>query len=82
MRIVIIIKIIILEHFMNITTRNTPIILASVLSLFYLGQSAVFASGVMSKDELSNVERVEAKSEEDKKRLSEAAGLLAQYGVL
>ena len=61
--------------------RNSLIILTTLLSLLYLQQSVVFASGTMSKKEISHVERVEAKSEDDKKRLSEAAGLLAQYEI-
>lgn len=61
--------------------RNSLIILTTLLSLLYLQQPVVFASGTMSKDEINNVERVEAKSEDDKKRLSEAAGLLAQYEI-
>lgn len=61
--------------------RNSLIILTTLLSLLCLQQPVVFASGTMSKDEINNVERVEAKSEDDKKRLSEAAGLLAQYEI-
>lgn len=68
---------------MNVITikRNSLLILSTLLSLLYLQPSVVFASGTLSKDEISNVERVEAKSEDDKKRLSEAAGLLAQYEI-
>lgn len=61
--------------------RNNLLILSTLLSLLYLQQPVLFASGTMSKDEISNIERVEAKSEDDKKRLSEAAGLLAQYEI-
>ncbi|MGB1800582.1 MAG: hypothetical protein ACPHLK_07115 [Gammaproteobacteria bacterium] len=61
--------------------RKSLIIFSALLSLFCLQQPAVFASGTMSKDEINNVERVDAKSEDDKKRLSEAAGLLAQYEI-
>ena len=63
---------------MNKIKRNTLIILTS---LFCLQQSVVFASGTMTSDEINNVDRIEVKSEEDKKRLSEAAGLLAQYEI-
>lgn len=41
----------------------------------------VFASGTMSEAEMSNIKRVEAKSEEEKQRLSKAAGLLANYEI-
>lgn len=73
-----------LEHSkMNAITikRNTLILLSTLLSLLYIQESVVFASGTMSTEEISNVERVDAKSEDDKKRLSEAAGLLAQYEI-
>ena len=71
------------RNLMNAITikRNNLLILSTLLSLLYLQQAVVFASGTMSKDEISNIERVEAKSEDDKKRLSEAAGLLAQYEI-
>lgn len=41
----------------------------------------IFASGTMNEDEVNNVKRVEATSDEEKQRLSKAAGLLANYEI-
>ena len=52
-----------------------------IFSFFTLQQAAVLASGTMSSDEINNVNRTEVSSEEDKKRLSATAGLLAEYEI-
>lgn len=62
---------------MTLFTRNALLI----FFLFYLQQTFVFASGTMSTHEVINVDRVEVKNEEERKRLSIAAGLLAQYEI-
>ena len=46
---------------------------------FFFAQSLSFASGTMSTKDIDNVKKVDVNSEEDKKRLSVTAGLLAQY---
>ena len=52
-----------------------------IFTFFTLQQAAVLASGTMSSDEINNVNRTEVSSEEDKKRLSATAGLLAEYEI-
>ena len=66
---------------MNAIKRNNQKIFSTLLSLLFLHTSFVYASGTMSSEEINSVERVEVKSEQDKKRLSIAAGLLAQYEI-
>lgn len=61
--------------------RNISKKLSLLLPLFCLQITSVFASGTMSKEEIDTVNRVEVKSEEDQKRLSIAAGLLAEYEI-
>jgi hypothetical protein len=51
----------------------------SLIISFLIQHQLSYASGTMSEKDISDVKKVDAVSEEDKKRLSIAAGLLANY---
>jgi hypothetical protein len=60
--------------------------LANLFILFYVfilagGSHISYASGTMDVDEVVNVTRVDATNEEERQRLSIAAGLLADYEI-